>query len=469
MSARLSGLLTFVACVVLTSAAPFAPGAHADELVRTVRREVIRNRSRDGGVRVLVRPEFRAASDLRTELGALKLEGLVVELVLPRLDRTPVKPLKPGEKPPPPEDSRLLLLGKEEVVELALEHVRRLDRPRRGVAVSILITEVRARTQCARGGRGYFDRVRAAGGPSGLFRSFEIGFDPDAYLTSTLSGARPFEGTDFVFADPDLLGGAWSTTLRMLLKEGEADYLAWPNLRLTEGERGAIEAVEVVPVALLTPAGTQVARTELRDEEVGVRLAITPVRVGREEAVLDIDLWLRFAEWAQLPSSAVGAIGLRDRHVTTRVTVRDAEPLLLGGLFIRDRIAGRKQLPGISNLRILDLATRAEDRETVDTEMLMLVRVRIVDQDVPTRSWAVPDSKRKVALRPYTGPCPPPPAIRAGRCPPPPPPPAIHARRCPPPPPPPAIHAARYPPPPPPPVIRIESTPKKQVPTADGP
>jgi type II secretory pathway component GspD/PulD (secretin) len=383
--------------------------AHPDGHVRSVRREVIRNRTRDGRVRVLARPEFRAAIDLRTELRALKIEGLVVELILPRLDRTP---LTPGAKAPPPEDSRLLFLGKEDVVERALEHLRRLDRPRRGIAASILITEVRARTQSARGGRGYFDRVQAAGGPDGLFRSFEIGFDPDAYLASSLSGARPFEGTDFVLADPDLLGGAWSTTLRFLLKEGEADYLAWPNLRLTEGQRGAIEAVEIVPVALLQPAGTQVARTVLREEEVGVRLAITPVRVGREEAVLDIDLWLRLAEWAQLPSSAVGAIGLRDRHVTTRVTVRDGEPLLFGGLFIRDRIAGRKQLPGISNLRILDMATRAEDRETVDTEMLMFVRVRIVDPDVPTRSWAVPDSKRQVAPTPDAGPGLPDPVIR---------------------------------------------------------
>ena len=411
MSVRVGGLQSFLRSALLVIGA-FSSDTAAEDGMRSVRREVVRNRTRDGRVRVLARPEFRDAAQLRTELRALKLEGLLVELILPKLDRTPPATLKRGQKPPPPENSRLMLLGKEDVVEHGLAHLRRLDRPRRGVAVSILITEVRARMQSARGGRGYFDRVGTAGGPDGLFRSFEIGFDPDAYLTSSLSGARPFEGTDFVLADPDLLGGAWSTTLRMLMKEGEADYLAWPNLRLTEGERGAIEAVEIVPVALLQPAGTQVERTVLRDEEVGVRLAITPVRVGREEAVLDIDLWLRLAELAALPNAAAGAIGLRDRHVTTRVTARDGEPLLFGGLFIRDRIAGRKQLPGISNLRILDMATRAEDRETVDTEMLMMVRVRIVDPDVPTRSWAVPDSKRKVAPKPDAGPGLPDPVIR---------------------------------------------------------
>ena len=340
-------------------------------------RTVWRTVTKAGHARLLYRPEFRAARLLRDELRSVGIEGLGVELVGPRVARLPERP---GARPPPPELSRLALVGADAIVDRGLRHLLRMDRAPRGVSLSILVSEVRSQRLMARGNSFLYDKAGAPNPKETVFRGIESSFDPDAYLASSLSGMRPFEGTSIRLADPNTLGGAWEATLRMLLKQGHAEFLAWPCLRLTEGEPGRLESLEQLEVLQLHGATTAAnPRVTKLAETVGLRLMATPVRVGVEEATLDIDLWFRLPELLENPDAFVGSVGLRQREVKTRVTVRDDTPLLLGGLFLRRRLATTKSIPGISRIKPLDAATNAADRRCVDTEMLLLVRARILD------------------------------------------------------------------------------------------
>jgi type II secretory pathway component GspD/PulD (secretin) len=329
----------------------------------------------DGVARCLFQPEFRDASWLKQQLGLHRLNGLGVELVTPIVQ--PDKPPR-ARKAPPPEPLRLLLRGTPAAVGQARALLARLDRAPRAVFVSILVSEVTCRARDDSGGSVIFDQALGANPNPTFFRAFDTSFEPDDWLRATLTGAAPFQGTSLRLGDGNVGGGAFEATLRALARRGEAEFLAWPSLLVNEGEEGKVESLEQVPQMLLSDsrAGAPVVRTIT--EQTGLKLKVHPVHVGRESAVLDLDVWLRLPEEITDGSAPFGTLRLRRRQVTTRLKVRDREPILLGGIILRRMDRRRRGLPRPRGLSLLDPLDSARLRDQGDTEILFLVRARIV-------------------------------------------------------------------------------------------
>jgi type II secretory pathway component GspD/PulD (secretin) len=340
-----------------------------------------------GRVRLVVRPEFRDAVGVLEDLRRFAVQGLSASLVGPQVA---VAPPVPGKPAPPPVQSRLLLEGEPGVVARAREILRYLDVPRPSVLVSLLAAETRRRCAAESGGHVRFDRDADAGTPDGMFRAVRADFEPDSFLRSTLTGARPFEGTSIVLGD-----GPYERVLRMLVHERQAEFLSWPTLVVGEGESGSLASVVRLPQVLFERTN-DVHVVTTRQEEAGLKLLLRPVSVGTEAAVLDLTLWLRVAEPATGPDSPPGSLTLRQREVTTRVTVRDRESLLLGGLKIRRRLGSKRGTPLLDRIPVIDVLSSSRSRETEETEILLLVRTRIL---VPGRSsglFAPPGETRRL-------------------------------------------------------------------------
>lgn len=356
-----------------------APSAFADEPVQARGPAVAEWTLPDGTTRVLIHPEFRPAEQLRADLLSLKIPGLRVELVTPVAQRpTPLG----DSKPPTFAPYRLVLIGPAAAVAKARQHAELFDVPPPLVSVSVLLSEVKCEGSRARSASLLFDRDGVADPKGTIFRGFSTGFDPDSYLVSTLTRTRPFEGTSAFFGDPNFLGTAWESTLRSLAKRGSAQFLAWPNLLVAEGRPGEVQAVENLPHLRLESAGTA-PFVRLHTETVGLRMRVTAVRVGEAGALLDIDLWLNLPEVPEDPNTFIGALRLAQRQVRTRISVRDGEPLLIGGLFLRRHSHTHKGLPGLSGVSLVDALLSSDDKNSVDTELLVLVRARV---QTPTRA-----------------------------------------------------------------------------------
>lgn len=343
---------------------------------RSSARIIWRRAGADGVEQWVVQPEFRGVPALLQDLRALGLEGMRYEPMGPVVA---LPPPSRRAKTPPPQPTRVLLEGKPEAVADAFAHLRRLDVPPWNVAVSLLIAEVTYRKDRARGAEFLYDKAATMTPGETLFRSAQTNFLPDSYLQSTLTGFRPFEGTSYRFRDPNTLGGAWEYTLRMLLKEGEANVHAWPNLLLQQGVPGLIEAVENIPRYEMGGLANRPVVRRIQSDAIGLRMRVTPRHVGPAGAELDLDLWMRMPEILGSQDTFPGGIVLRERKFTTRLTARDREPLVMGGLFMRRASNLRKGLPLAKALPALDLAGGAHDARCVDTELVILVHMRVID------------------------------------------------------------------------------------------
>ncbi|MDA1195815.1 MAG: hypothetical protein O2894_11600 [Planctomycetota bacterium] len=333
-----------------------------------------------GRARWLFTPEFRPAPWLASQLVQHGIEGLeihpvtpVVEVALPR-----TAPGAPEPAAKPPVAGRLLLVGPPAAVASARALLQQLDLATRSVFVSVLIGEVDRSDRMNTGGSMFFDKGAGPNPEGTLFRGASMGFEPDDYLRSSLTGAMPFEGTSLVFGDMDASGGAWEYTLRMLQRRGEAEFLAWPSLLCTEGEAGEMRSLDLLPQFTIETIDRNNATVSVRVEETGLKMRVTPVRVGAETAVLDLDMWMRLPHIASDGLASAGMLRLRTREVTTRITVRDREPVFIGGIVLKHGERSRRGLPRPRELDMLDPLHSAMLRGSGETEIVLLVRARIV-------------------------------------------------------------------------------------------
>jgi len=327
----------------------------------------------DGQARSLYRPEFRSAPWLKQQLDQRKPVGLSAVLVTPLVA---VARPRGAKVDPPPVLGRILLRGTAAAVTRARALLRGFDTAPRSVLVSVLVTEVVHHARKERGGSLLFDKAGSPASQGGLFRGFSTSFEPEGFLRSTLTGVTPFEGTSVTFGHDNVFGSAFETTLRLLQKEGEAEFLAWPSLLVNEGQPASIVATRIVPQVMLQDAKS--GAISLQSEETGLKLRVTPRRIGHERAELDLDVWLRLPEEVTRTDVTPGTLRLKLRQVTTRVTVRDRESLLIGGIVLRGALRGRRGLPRPRELDALDPLHSSLRREHEETEIVLLVRARIV-------------------------------------------------------------------------------------------
>lgn len=325
----------------------------------------------DGVARSIFQPEFRGVPSLLTGMAKYGLKGIVVK-PLPPYVHVHGAPAKAAPVP-----SRLLLVGPDEAtVRQARAILRRLDAPPRMAFVSILASEVRRSSRKESGGSLLYDRSTGSNPSNTVFRGFSTSFEPESYLRSNLTGVMPFEGTSVSFGDLDAGGGLFAYTLRMLSHVGCSQFIAWPNLVVSEGRPAVMESLRVVPQTLLTSSAS--GSVSYIKEQVGLKLRLTAVRIGRETAVLDLDIWLRIPEEADDGLGLVGTLRLKQRQVRTRITLRDREPLMLGGLILHHARRSRRGLPRPKSLAVLDPLHSALACEGRDTEICFLIRMRSV-------------------------------------------------------------------------------------------
>jgi len=167
--------------------------------------------------------------------------------------------------------------------------------------------------------------------------------------------------------------GTSSFALGFQSNDGYGRLLAQPKLVCASGEKAEFLAGGEVPIPLIT--NNQFA-VEFKEYGVILKLRPTADRNGNIQTEIE-------AEASEVdPSVSVQGIpGFRTRKVSTNVTVRHGETIVLSGVFSHDEQKAVSKLPGLGHIPIIGELFKNRSFDTTKRELVIFVTPRIVNPD----------------------------------------------------------------------------------------
>jgi type II secretion system protein D len=273
-----------------------------------------------------------------------------------------------------------------------MDMVRSLDRPEPQVMISVLIAEVALNKNIDLGveiaGQDLNFSKNAIVGPNGIIS----GSNFDAIVGTALNASGPL-GFSFTVTGED-----FSFLFRALQQENRLDVLSRPILMVRNGEEGNITVADQIPIissSQVTTNGNIVAQPGR--EDAGVILTATPqispdgyVTIALAQEISNIGENIDLGNGVSQPI-------ISTREVTTNVTVRDGETVVIGGLIQARDASSTTKVPFLGDLPYIGALFRSTSSSTNKTELLIVMTVDILRTDEDIYRMSV-DQRDKYAL-----------------------------------------------------------------------
>jgi len=333
----------------------------------------------------VVQAKYRPATDLATAVkGFIDQELAVVgegedeESRMRRMERqVSVEAIGDEESG----SSSLVLGTSRRAYERTMRMVNDLDRPEPQVMIAVTIAEVSLRDDVELGveiaGQELNFSDSATTGPNGVIEG--SGFDWT--IGTSVSAIGSGQGFNFTLSGEDL-----SFLFHALQLNDRLEVLSRPILMVRNGEEANITIADQVPIVESTQLNdTGQTQSVIGREDVGIVLTATPqispegyVTIALKQEISNIS-----GENVQL-TEGVSSPVFNTREVTTNVTVRDGETVIIGGLIQTRESAGENKVPIIGDLPILGVLFRSTGVSRSRTELMLVLTVDILrtDEDV---------------------------------------------------------------------------------------
>ncbi|MEK6798984.1 MAG: secretin N-terminal domain-containing protein [Planctomycetota bacterium] len=297
--------------------------------------------------------------------------------------------------------SNLLIGTSRRAYQRTMEMIQNLDRPEPQVMISVLIAEVTLTDNVDLGieiaGQDLQFSEDAIVGPNGIIQGQD--FD---YVGGTSLGASNPLGFSFTITGED-----FSFLFHALQGDNRLEVLSRPILLVRNGEEGNITIADKIPIV----TGSQVTtggnvNTTTGREDAGIILTATPhispdgyVTIGLEQEISNVGESIQLSETVAQPI-------ISERKVTTNVTVRDGETVVIGGLIQSRDGRSETKIPLLGDIPVLGALFRTTSDSTTKTELMVVLTVDILRTDEDRRRMSVeqrdkfilPDSIRRSPL-----------------------------------------------------------------------
>jgi general secretion pathway protein D len=206
---------------------------------------------------------------------------------------------------------------------------------------------------------------------SGSYRS-------DIGLTGGENPARTYPGFNWsVVKRPDLI----KATLRALASDGLVNVLSSPSVMVRDNQTARIQVGEQVPIATSTQQGTTTTdrilnQVEYRD--TGVMLEVKPRVTPGGMVQMDIDQ--EVSDVAQ-ETGPLNSPTFRTRNITSNVSVRSNQAVVLGGLIQDNRSENKTGVPGLYRLPIFGGLFGNTEKTARRTELVVVLTPRVISND----------------------------------------------------------------------------------------
>jgi len=244
--------------------------------------------------------------------------------------------------------------------------IRQLDILPLQVLIEATIAEVTLNDELELGLRWFFESGRANSSAT---------FSDAAASSGAAALGSVFPGFSYVFDTGNI-----RATLNALRGMTDVKFLSAPTLLVLDNQTARLQVGDEVPVATQTSVSTTDANApivnsvEFRD--TGVILEITP-RVNASGLVI-LEIEQEVSEVTATTTSGIDSPTIQQRKIKSTVAVHNQETVALGGL-IRDRLEkATTAVPLLSEMPILGNLFRSINDSATRTELLVLIRPRVV-------------------------------------------------------------------------------------------
>jgi general secretion pathway protein D len=215
--------------------------------------------------------------------------------------------------------------------------------------------------------------------------TFNLGFDPADINTNP---SAP-DGSVGLGDLQNLTRGMWyinvpSVIINLAKSSGEAEVLAQPQLRISEGEKASLMIGDQVPIPVTSfnsgyqgAPGTVTPITAFQYRDVGIQIEVEPRVHHNHEITLDLKVEIsNVGETVRVGETEAITIGTRT--ITSVIRLKSGESSLLAGLIRRDKTTGVTKTPLLGDIPFLGRLFRSETATDKNTDLVLTLTPQII-------------------------------------------------------------------------------------------
>ena len=166
----------------------------------------------------------------------------------------------------------------------------------------------------------------------------------------------------------------YTATLNALITDGKAKILSRPNITTIQGREAEINVGDKIPVPTESVTNsTTTTSYEYRD--AGIKLTYTP-RVNIDDTITaKIHVEVTTPEYV----ADMGVYRFNTRSADTNITVRDGEPMIIGGLIGAEESKSISKIPILGDLPILGALFRNHKNNKSESELIIFLTAKILN------------------------------------------------------------------------------------------
>lgn len=168
---------------------------------------------------------------------------------------------------------------------------------------------------------------------------------------------------------------SFASVIKMLETQNKAKVLSNPRVSTMNDKEAEIFVGDRIPYTVTTISGG-VATTDVRFEEPGIRLKITPSFIDGEFVVIKVEPEVSFIFSWRGPDNQYPWI--KKRQATAFVRVRNNEPFVLGGLLNEEDKKNLFKVPVLGNIPLLGNLFTHESHTVTNTELIITITPTVV-------------------------------------------------------------------------------------------
>jgi general secretion pathway protein D len=215
--------------------------------------------------------------------------------------------------------------------------------------------------------------------------SYTLGFNPSSVNTNPDAPDGSIGLGDFAnITRSDWFINVPSVLINLAKSSGEAEVLAQPQLRITEGEKASLLIGDQVPIPVTSfntgnvgAGGIVTPITAFQYKDVGIQIEVEPRVHHNREITLELKVEIsNVGETVTVGDT--DAITIGTRTITSVIRLKSGESSLLAGLIRRDKTKGVVKTPLLGDIPWLGRLFRNETLTDKNTDLVLTLTPQII-------------------------------------------------------------------------------------------